>query len=66
MTYSSVYRYHIGSDPAGWFTVDPKTGDITTVSPPDRESPHVVDGIYTILVYAVDNGEVQSSAVSRI
>lgn len=50
-------RYKIGSDPAGWLTVDPHTGDITTVNTPDRESPHVVNGTYTILLNAVDNGK---------
>uniref|UniRef100_A0A3Q3XIV5 Cadherin domain-containing protein n=1 Tax=Mola mola TaxID=94237 RepID=A0A3Q3XIV5_MOLML len=33
--------------PAGWLKVDPHTGDITTVRTPDRESPHVVNGLYT-------------------
>lgn len=51
------FVYKVGSDPAGWVTVDPNTGDITTVKTPDRESPHVVDGIYTILLTAVDNGD---------
>uniref|UniRef100_A0A3Q1D214 Cadherin domain-containing protein n=1 Tax=Amphiprion ocellaris TaxID=80972 RepID=A0A3Q1D214_AMPOC len=47
----------VGHDPAGWVTVDPHTGDITTVKTPDRESPHVVNGLYTILLHAVDEGE---------
>ncbi|XP_010753854.3 cadherin-like protein 26 [Larimichthys crocea] len=51
------FVYKIGSDPAGWLTVDPHTGDITTVNTPDRESPHVVNGTYTILLNAVDNGD---------
>ncbi|XP_008291658.1 cadherin-like protein 26 [Stegastes partitus] len=51
------FVYKVGHDPAGWVTVDPHTGDITTVKPPDRESPHVVDGLYTILLHAVDDGE---------
>ncbi|XP_040015002.1 cadherin-like protein 26 [Xiphias gladius] len=50
------FVYKVGSDPAGWVTVDPHTGDITTVKTPDRESPHVVNGVYTILLHAVDNG----------
>ncbi|KAG7229629.1 hypothetical protein INR49_012673 [Caranx melampygus] len=49
------FVYKIGNDPAGWFTVDPNTGNITTIKPIDRESPHVVNGVYTISVYAVDN-----------
>ncbi|RVE72486.1 hypothetical protein OJAV_G00042110 [Oryzias javanicus] len=55
----SIHRrdfvYKIGSDPAGWLTVDPHTGDITTTKVPDRESPHVVDGLYTIVLLAVDD-----------
>lgn len=50
-------RYKIGYDPAGWLGVDPKTGDVTTVKSPDRESPHVVDGVYTVILLAVDRGE---------
>ncbi|XP_041807656.1 cadherin-like protein 26 [Chelmon rostratus] len=51
------FVYKVGNDPAGWVTVDPHTGDITTVKTPDRESPHVVDGVYTILLNAVDDGK---------
>ena len=51
------HRYKIGSDPAGWLKVDPHTGDITTVGTPDRESPHVVNGSYTVILYAVDHGK---------
>lgn len=47
----------MGHDPAGWMTVDPHTGDITTIQSPDRESPHVIDGVYQILLHAVDNGK---------
>ena len=54
-----VHRYKVGSDPAGWVTVDPQTVDITTVGTPDRESPHVSDGLYTILLHAVDDGNWQ-------
>uniref|UniRef100_A0A8C3ABY5 Cadherin 27 n=1 Tax=Cyclopterus lumpus TaxID=8103 RepID=A0A8C3ABY5_CYCLU len=44
-------------DPAGWVTVDPQTGDITTSDTPDRESPHVVNGVYTVVLHAVDDGK---------
>uniref|UniRef100_A0AAV2M629 Cadherin domain-containing protein n=1 Tax=Knipowitschia caucasica TaxID=637954 RepID=A0AAV2M629_KNICA len=56
-SHSSRFVYKIGDDPAGWVQVDPKTGDITTVKVIDRESPHVVNGIYTVLIYAADEGE---------
>uniref|UniRef100_A0A8C7YWW1 Cadherin 27 n=1 Tax=Oryzias sinensis TaxID=183150 RepID=A0A8C7YWW1_9TELE len=49
------FVYRMGHDPAGWLTVDPHTGDITTVKVPDRESPHVVDGLYSIVLLAVDD-----------
>lgn len=47
----------MGHDPAGWLAVDPHTGDITTIKVPDRESPHVIDGLYTIVLLAVDDGK---------
>ncbi|KAK2914709.1 hypothetical protein Q8A73_005303 [Channa argus] len=50
------FVYKVGHDPAGWVMVEPQTGDITTVNSPDRESPHVVNGVYNILLHAVDNG----------
>uniref|UniRef100_UPI0037E92B56 cadherin-like protein 26 isoform X2 n=1 Tax=Semicossyphus pulcher TaxID=241346 RepID=UPI0037E92B56 len=50
------FVYKVGHDPAAWVTVDPHTGDVTTVNTPDRESPHVVDGVYTVLLHAVDDG----------
>ncbi|XP_041837178.1 cadherin-like protein 26 [Melanotaenia boesemani] len=51
------FIYKVGHDPAGWVTVDPQTGAITTRKSPDRESPHVVDGLYTIILHAVDDRE---------
>ncbi|KAK9529448.1 hypothetical protein VZT92_013539 [Zoarces viviparus] len=51
------FVYKVGNDPAGWMTVDPHTGDITTAKTPDRESPHVFNGVYTVLVHAVDAGK---------
>lgn len=54
-------RYKVGYDPVGWLGVDPKTGDVTIVKSPDRESPHVVDGVYAVIVLAVDNGEAPPS-----
>lgn len=50
-------RYKVGHDPGGWLGVDAKTGDVTTVKSPDRESPHVVGGVYTATLLAVDAGE---------
>lgn len=54
---SVLHRYSLESDPAGWLSVDPLTGVIRTVNPLDRESHYLVNGVYTVLVTAVDNGE---------
>ncbi|CAL8339532.1 unnamed protein product [Lota lota] len=51
------FMYKIGKDPGDWLKVDPHTGVITTAKRPDRESPHVVDNIYTAVLHAVDSGE---------
>ncbi|KAM3877970.1 cadherin-like protein 26 [Diretmus argenteus] len=51
------FVYMIGSDPDGWVALDPNTGHITTAKIPDRESPRVVNGVYTIMLHAVDSGK---------
>lgn len=43
-------------------TVDPHTGDITVAKIPDRESSHVVNGVYTIVLNAADNGKTLGAA----
>ncbi|KAK2862497.1 hypothetical protein Q5P01_002030 [Channa striata] len=56
ISHASNFVYKVGHDPAGWVTVDAHTGDITTIKSPDRESHHVVNNVYSILLHAVDNG----------
>ncbi|XP_067449720.1 cadherin-like protein 26, partial [Thunnus thynnus] len=51
------FRYMKGEDPAGWVTVDPVTGTITTLKIIDRESSFVKDNIYKVTIYAVDDGK---------
>lgn len=51
------FSYKKGDDPADWVEVDPQTGKITTTKALDRESTFVKDGVYTVTLYAVDNGK---------
>ncbi|XP_059507731.1 cadherin-13 [Stegostoma tigrinum] len=43
-------------DPAGWLTINPANGTVTTKAALDRESPYVHDSQYTSLFLAIDNG----------
>ncbi|KAM4740186.1 cadherin-like protein 26 [Anableps anableps] len=56
-TASSDFIYKVGHDPAGWMKIDPHTGDITTIKMVDRESIHVVNNTYTLILHAVDHGQ---------
>lgn len=50
------FRYTKGHDPDGWIEIDSKTGKVTTMKIVDRESSFVKQNIYTVLIYAADNG----------
>uniref|UniRef100_H0WQI7 Cadherin-like protein 26 n=1 Tax=Otolemur garnettii TaxID=30611 RepID=H0WQI7_OTOGA len=52
---ASRIRYKLVHDPAHWVVVDENSGAVTTTQPIDRESPHVNDSFYTVIVHAVDD-----------
>ncbi|XP_048874465.1 cadherin-like protein 26 isoform X2 [Brienomyrus brachyistius] len=56
-TYNSEFVYKIANDSDNWVTVNPKTGQITTVKKLDRESPYVVNNTYIVTLYAIDKGK---------
>ncbi|XP_061487090.1 cadherin-like protein 26 isoform X2 [Rhineura floridana] len=56
-TTSNIIRYKVASDPDGWVTVDENSGIVTTVKMLDRESPHVNNSLYTIVIHAIDDGD---------
>ncbi|KAL2103634.1 hypothetical protein ACEWY4_000502 [Coilia grayii] len=52
---NNTIQYLKGKDPAGWVSVDSKTGKITTAKNMDRESPYVRNNRYNVTIYAVDD-----------
>lgn len=50
-------RYKLVHDPASWVTVDERSGVVVTRQQLARESPHVNNGMYIIIVHAVDEGK---------
>lgn len=46
-----------GKDAANWITVDSVTGEIRLAKNLDYESPHVVNGTYTITMLGVTTGK---------
>ncbi|XP_070824608.1 cadherin-like protein 26 [Chaetodon trifascialis] len=65
-TNENTFVYSKGHDPAGWITVDPVTGKITTAKGFDRESAFVNNSIYTVTIHAVDNGKPPMTATATL
>lgn len=57
VTFLSMSRYKIISDPADWLNVDIESGLIMLKSIMDRESPFFKDNKYTALIGAYDDGK---------
>ena len=61
-----VSRYQLESDHAGWLSLNESTGLLVVRSSLDRESPFIIDGKYTVLILAIDNGIVTEIGFSRL
>ncbi|KAM6981983.1 cadherin-2-like [Tautogolabrus adspersus] len=59
-------EYKKEGDKAGWVTVDPVSGKVTTSKPLDRESPFVTNNTYIVHIIAADNGKPPMEATATL
>nr|XP_023661282.1 cadherin-like protein 26 [Paramormyrops kingsleyae] len=62
----SKLRYEKVTDPENYVSIDSKTGVVTTVKKMDRESPHVANNTYAIVMRAIDDGQPPSTGTATV